>query len=80
MNSLLSTVAKAQENLLVLAITVELLLVQTSREDLDVTTSAVNVLLMLDRELDNQGLALVAKLGELGRNLVESVVLTSLNT
>ncbi len=48
-------------------ITMHVLLVEITGEELDVSTTAVNLLLMLDGELDDEGLALVCEwLIELG--------------
>ena len=55
-------------------------LVNIITEKLHVTTTTVKLLLVLDRELEHKGLVLVAELGELSWNGVESVVLASLNT
>lgn len=38
-----------------------LALVKVRGEDLDITTSTINLLVMLDSELYNQGFALIAK-------------------
>lgn len=49
-------------------------------EHLQVATSAVNVLFMLDRELDNQGLAFIAKRLELCGQRIEPRILGCLKT
>lgn len=46
---------------MVLGVSMHVVLVNVRGEDLDIATSAVNLLLMLDSKLDDQGLSLVAK-------------------
>lgn len=55
-------------------------LVNVAGEDLDVSTSAVNLLLVLDGVLENQVLALIAEGGELGGVGVETSILGGLET
>jgi hypothetical protein len=69
-----------KEYLLVFRVTVEFLLVDSAGEDLDVSTSAVNVLLVLHGVLENQILTLVAELGEFGSVGVEAGILGGLDT
>lgn len=59
---------------------VHVLLIEFAVEHLDITTSAVNVLFVLDSELDNQRLILVAKWLEFIGNGIKSCVLRCLNT
>ena len=54
-------------------------LVEVGGEDLDVASPAVYLLLVLHRELDHQGLALVAKGLEAGGHGVETSVLARLD-
>ena len=61
-------------------LSVHILLVHTTVKHLDVSTSTVNVLLVLHRELNNQRLVLVADGGVLGRDGVELGVLAGLQT
>eukprot|EP00123_Amoebidium_parasiticum_P006625 comp17537_c0_seq1/m.17095 comp17537_c0_seq1/g.17095 ORF comp17537_c0_seq1/g.17095 comp17537_c0_seq1/m.17095 type:complete len:403 (+) comp17537_c0_seq1:258-1466(+) len=61
-------------------VTVHLLLVEVLSEDLNVTTTAVNALLVLDGELDYEVLTLVAEGVELSGNSVELGILASLET
>ena len=69
------------EHDIVLAVAVEGGLVDIFREELGVVVTAVNVLLVLHRELDDEGLALVAEgLGELGRDGVETGILAGVET
>lgn len=49
-------------------------------KDLNVATTAVDVLLMLDGELDDQGLSLIAEGLELARESVEASVFRGLET
>lgn len=67
-------------HLLVLRVTVEGLLVNTSGEELKVSTTAVKLLLVLQAVLKDEGLALVAELFVVSRDGVETVVLSSLQT
>lgn len=55
-------------------------LVQVGREDLHVAPTAVDLLLVLDRELNDQRLPLVAERLEAGRGGVEASVLAGLQT
>lgn len=55
-------------------------LVQVGGEDLDVASSTVNLLLVLDGELDDQCLPLVAEGRKAGRQGVEAGVLAGLET
>lgn len=55
-------------------------LVEVGGEDLDVTASAVDLLLVLDGELDDQGLSLVAEGLKAGRQGVKAGVLAGLDT
>jgi hypothetical protein len=57
----------------------ELLLVDVAAEQLDVAATAVELLLVLDGELQHQGLVLVAELRVLRRDGVEPVVLRGLD-
>jgi hypothetical protein len=57
----------------------ELLLVDIAAEQLDVAAAAVELLLVLDGELQHQGLVLVAELRVLRRDGVEPVVLRGLD-
>jgi hypothetical protein len=57
----------------------ELLLVDVTAEQLDVAAAAVELLLVLDGELQHQGLVLVAELRVLRRDGVEPVVLRGLD-
>ena len=64
----------------ILGVSVQITLVDIRGEDLDVATSTVNLLLMLDSELNDQGLSLIAKGLKAGRRGVEVGVLAGLNT
>lgn len=64
----------------VLGITTEFFLVNVSTEQLNVSAATVELLLMLDRVLDDQSLFLVAELWELGRDSEESVIRVCLDT
>jgi len=64
---------------LVLGLALELLLVKRARADLDVGTTAILGLLVLDGVLDHEGLVLVGELGEGGRQLVEPGILRGLD-
>lgn len=55
-------------------------LVEVRGEDLDVATSAVYLLLVLDGELDYQGFSLIAKGLKAGRQGVKAGVLAGLDT
>lgn len=55
-------------------------LVKVRREDLDIAASAVNLLLMLDGKLDDQGLSLIAEGIKAGRESVKADVLAGLDT
>lgn len=55
-------------------------LVEVRGEDLDVAASAVDLLLVFDGELDDQGLPLVAKGLESSRQGVKAGVLAGLET
>ena len=61
-------------------LSMHILLVHPTVKHLDVSTSTVNVLLVLHRELNNQRLVLVADGGVLGRDGVELCVLAGLQT
>lgn len=64
---------------LVGTLAMHVLLFELAVEDLNVTPAAINVLLVLHRELHHEVLALVAEGLELARNRVEPRVLTSLD-
>ena len=53
-------------------------LVEVSGEDFDVATSTVDLLLVFDRELDDQGFALVAEGLKAGGCSIKASVLTGL--
>lgn len=55
-------------------------LVEVRGEDLDIATSAVNLLFVLDGELDDQGFSLIAKGLKAGRQCVKAGVLAGLDT
>ena len=55
-------------------------LVQVRGKDLYVSTSTVDLLLMLDSELDDQGLSLIAKGLKTGRQSIKAGILAGLNT
>lgn len=55
-------------------------MVNSGGEDLDVSTSAVNLLLMLDSVLNNQVLLGVRELGELGSVGIETSILRGLDS
>ena len=61
-------------------LSMHVLLVHTTIEELDISTSAVDVLLVLHRELDDQRLVLVGDRGVLGRDGIELGVLRGLET
>ena len=61
-------------------ISMHVLLVHATIKQLDISTSAVDVLLVLHRELDDQRLVLVGDRGVLGRNGVELSILRGLET
>lgn len=63
------------EHDLIRALSVHVLLVELAIKDLHISTSAVNVLLMLHRELYHQGLSLIAEGLELAREGVEPGIL-----
>ena len=65
---------------LVVGVTVEVFLVETSGDKLKVATTTVKTLLALDGELEHKILALVGELVESSGDLVESVIRTSLDT
>jgi hypothetical protein len=65
---------------LVLGVTIQVGLISSSGVELDVGTSTVEVLLMLDGVLDDEVLVLVGELGEGGRSGVEAVVLGGTQT
>jgi hypothetical protein len=73
--------AKNFSSILVLGVTIEVLLVERLRQDLEVATTAVDVLLVLDGELEDEILTLV---GEISRQSlgdgVETVVLGGAET
>lgn len=56
------------------------LLILVCREDLDVATPAVDLLLVFHCELDHQGLALVAEGIKVGRHSIEPGILAGLQT
>ena len=55
-------------------------LLQVSREDLHIATTAVNLLLVLDCKLDDHRLAFIAKRLKTGRGGIETSVLACLQT
>lgn len=55
-------------------------LVEVRGEDLDVAASAVDLLLVLDGELDDQGRSLVAERLKAGRHGVKAGILAGLET
>lgn len=55
-------------------------LVKVRGEDLDVTTSTINLLLMLDSKLYNQGFPLIAKRLKTGREGIKAGILAGLDT
>ena len=67
-------------NVLVLRVTVQVLLVGSSGVKLDVSTSTVERLLMLDGVLDNERLVLVGELGERSGGSVETEILSGAET
>lgn len=71
---------KSARNVLVLGLTVQVLLVGSSGVELDVSTSAVKGLLVLNGVLDNEGLVLVGERRERGRGGVETEVLRGAET
>lgn len=69
------------EHNVVLGVSVKVLLIEVRGIELGIATSTVNVLLVLHRELQNQGLSLVADgFIELGRDGVESSIFAGLNS
>lgn len=72
--------ATGKAHVLVRGVTVEGGLVNGAGQDLDVATTAVDLLLVLDGILDDELLALVAELGELGGDLVEAGILRGVQT
>lgn len=72
---------KEQRDVLVLGVTVVSGLVKTGRENLDVTSTAVDLLLVFDRERDHEIRALAREfLEELGGDGVETSILRSLES
>jgi hypothetical protein len=63
-----------------LGVTIEVLLVNIAWEDLDVSTSAVNLLLVLHSVLENEVLLLVGERGELSSVGIKASVLGGLDT
>ena len=61
-------------------VSTEVLLISASRQELDVTTAAAEVLLVLDGELQNESLTFVGEGLEGRRDLVEAVILSGLKT
>lgn len=55
-------------------------LIQVRRENLDVSATTVNLLLMLDRKLNYQGLSLIAERIKTSGGSVKPSVLTCLET
>ncbi len=74
-----STDIRTKHNI-VRRLSMHVLLVHTTIKELDISTSAVNVLLVLHRELDDQRLVLVGDRGVLGRDGVELGILRGLET
>lgn len=68
------------EHNLVRALAMHVLLFERAIEYLDVSTTAVNVLLMLDGELNNEGIILIAKWSELFTESIKPRVLRRLDT
>lgn len=66
------------EHDVILGVSVHVGLVEISREDFNVSASAVDLLLVFDGELDHQRFALVAEGLEAGRGGVETGILTAL--
>lgn len=64
----------------ILRVSVHVALVKVSGKDLDIAASAVYLLLVLDGELDYQGLSLVAKGLKAGRQGIKPGILAGLNT
>mmetsp|Transcript_69377 Transcript_69377/g.185075 ORF Transcript_69377/g.185075 Transcript_69377/m.185075 type:complete len:370 (+) Transcript_69377:81-1190(+) len=62
------------EHDLIIGVTAPLLLVNSGRGNLNVATTAVKVLLVLDSVLEDQGLVLVGERSGLGRDVVPTVV------
>lgn len=69
------------EHDVVRAISVHILLVKITGEELDVASTTVDLLLVLDSELDYKGLSLIReRLIELGRDTIKPGVLRCLQT
>jgi len=67
-------------NALVLGVSVEVDLVKSGGQELNITTTAVNVLRVLDGVLEDEGLSLVREVSELLGDGVETIVLRGAET